>query len=200
MNEILVLYYSKNCSTQKLAHLIARGINSVQGVNARIRTVPLVSPISEQTAPTIPEAGAIYVTNQDLAECIGLALGSPVRFGNMASPLKYFLDGTSSDWLSGTLVGKPASVFTSSASLHGGQETCLISMMIPLLHHGMLILGLPYTESDLANTTSGGTPYGVTHWAGGSDDKEISEYEKNLAIIQGKRLAQTALKLHRGDK
>lgn len=198
--EILVLYYSKNGSTQKLANLIARGINSISGAKARLRTVANVSNVCEQVAPTIPNEGAPYATYQDLTDCIGLAIGSPVRFGNMASSLKYFLDGTIDNWLAGTLVGKPACVFTSSGSLHGGQEACLLSMMIPLLHHGMLILGLPYTDTMLMNTSSGGTPYGATHWSGANDDKEISESEKHLAILQGQLLAKTALKLHQGDK
>ena len=200
MKEILVLYYSVNGAAQKLAHLIARGINSVDGANARIRTVPPVSTVCEQTAPKIPDTGAPYATYKDLNECIGLALGSPVRFGNMAGALKYFLDGSTSEWLSGSLVGKPACVFTSSGSLHGGQEACLLSMMIPLMHHGMLILGLPYTDSELMNTTSGVTPYGVTHWAGINDDKPISDTEHHLAILQGKLLAEAALKLNQDLK
>lgn len=195
MKEILVLYYSLNGSTTKLANLIARGIESVNGISARLRTVPNVSTVCEQTKPTIPDSGAPYVTNDDLKECIGLALGSPVRFGNMASSLKYFLDGTSHEWLSGTLSGKPACVFTSSGSIHGGQETTLLSMMLPLIHHGMLIVGLPYTEPALMNTQSGGTPYGVSHYAGINDDINISEHEKQLALAQGKRLAEIALKL-----
>ena len=195
MAEILVLYYSKDGAVQKLANLIARGINSVDGVEARVRTVPNVSAVCEKVAPDIPEHGAPYATYEDLKECIGLALGSPVRFGNMASALKYFLDGSTHDWLSGTLAGKPACVFTSSGSLHGGQEACLLSMMIPLFHHGMLLMGLPYTDSALMNTASGGTPYGPTHWAGLNNDKEISDNEKHLAILQGKLLAEAALKL-----
>lgn len=195
MQEVLVLYYSRNGATQKLAHLIARGINSIEGVTARIRTVPNVSTVCEKIAETIPNAGAPYASYSDLQECIGLALGSPVRFGNMASSLKYFWDGSSNEWLSGSLAGKPAAVFTSSGSLHGGQEMCLFSMMIPLMHHGMLILGLPYTDSALMQTTSGGTPYGVSHYAGINDDKEISDTEKHLAILQGKLLAEAALKL-----
>lgn len=196
MKEILVLYYSRNGATLKLANLVARGIESVSGVSARIRTVPNVSTVCESVSPSVPDQGAPYVTNQDLDECIGLALGSPVRFGNMASSLKYFLDGTSHEWLSGTLAGKPACVFTSSGSMHGGQEACLLSMMIPLFHHGMIIVGLPYTNSELMNTRSGGTPYGVSHHAGIDDTLPISESEKQLAILQGKRLAEIALKLH----
>lgn len=200
MREILVLYYSRNGATQKLANSIARGINSVDGVNARIRTVPNVSTVCEQTAPSIPDNGAPYASYQDLKECIGLALGSPVRFGNMASSLKYFLDGTIDAWLGGHLAGKPACVFTSSGSLHGGQEACLLSMMIPLFHHGMLLLGVPYTDSALMNTESGGTPYGASHWGGVNDDKDISESEKQLAILQGKLLAEAALKLIQDGK
>lgn len=195
MKEILVLYYSHYGATQKLANLIARGIESIAGVKARIRTVPSVSTICEQTAPDIPDDGAIYATYADLNECIGLALGSPVRFGNMASSLKYFLDGTTSEWLSGTLNRKPACVFTSSSSMHGGQEACLLSMMLPLLHHGMVLVGLPYTNSALMNTVTGGTPYGVSHYAGIDNNNTISEHEKHLAIFQGKILAETALKL-----
>ena len=195
MREVLVLYYSTNGSTAKLANLIARGINSISGVQARIRTVPPVSTVCEQTAPVVPDSGAPYATHSDLSECIGLALGSPVRFGNMAASLKYFLDGSIHEWLSGSLAGKPACVFTSAGSMHGGQEACLISMLIPLLHHGMLLIGLPYTDSALMNTTSCGTPYGVSHWAGINDDKEISDAEKHLAILQGKLLAEAALKL-----
>lgn len=195
MNEILVLYYSQGGSTKKLAELIARGIESVPGSNARLRTVPKVSTLCEKTEEDIPDSGAPYVSPQDLTECTGLALGSPVRFGNMSAHLKYFLDGTSNEWLTGKLVGKPATVFTSSASMHGGQESCLLSMMIPLLHHGMIIVGLPYTEKSLIETTSGGTPYGVSHTAGANDDRNISVDEKNLALAQGKRLAEIALKL-----
>ncbi len=195
--EILVLYYSRKGGTQKLANLIARGINSVSGISARVRTVPSVSAVCEQVASTIPDQGAPYVSNIDLKECIGLALGSPVRFGNMASSLKYFLDNTTNEWLNGSLAGKPACVFTSSASLHGGQEACLFSMMMPLLHHGMLIIGLPYTDSALMQTKSGGTPYGASHYAGLNDDYEISDSEKHLAILQGKLLAEAALKLNK---
>lgn len=195
MDEILVLYYSQNGSTKKLAELIARGIESVSGCCARIRTVPKVSTVCESISSDIPETGYPYVSYDDLKECIGLALGSPVRFGNMSAHLKYFLDGTINDWLSGTLVGKPATVFTSSGSMHGGQEACLLSMMIPLLHHGMITLGLPYTEKALLETTGGGTPYGVSHTAGVTGDSTIIEAEKALAILQGKRLAEIALRL-----
>ena len=192
---ILVLYYSRHGATRKLAELIAQGIESVPGVDARLRTVPAVSSVAEAVAPAIPPAGAPYVELADLAECAGLALGSPTRFGNMAASLKYFLDGTATDWLAGTLAGKPACVFTSTGSLHGGQESTLLSMMLPLLHHGMLIMGLPYTHPELMTTASGGSPYGATHWSGIDGDKNISEDEKRLAIGLGKRLAQTAAAL-----
>ena len=195
MKEILVLYYSKYGAVKKLSNYIARGINSIDSVSARIRTVPNVSPICEKHAPEVPEVGTSYVTFNDLKECIGLALGSPSRFGSIASPLKYFLDETTDDWLAGTLCGKPAVVFTSSSSLHGGQEACILSMMIPLFHHGMILLGLPYINSKLMDTKSGCSPYGVSHWDGINNDKDISEEEKYLAILQGKRLAETALKL-----
>jgi NAD(P)H dehydrogenase (quinone) len=192
---ILVLYYSRHGATRKLAELIAQGIESVPGVDARLRTVPAISTVTEATAPAIPPAGAPYVELQDLAECAGLALGSPTRFGNMSSALKYFLDGTAADWLAGTLAGKPAAVFTSSGSLHGGQESTLLSMMIPLLHHGMMIVGLPYAHPELMTTSSGGSPYGATHWAGIDGDKAITDDEKRLAIGLGKRLATTAVQL-----
>ncbi len=193
--EILILYYSMHGATKKLAQLIARGIESVPGVSARIRTVPRVSAVCEQTEPEIPDSGTPYVTNNDLVECIALALGSPVRFGNMSANMKYFWDNTSNEWLVGALAGKPACVFTSSSSLHGGQEACLLSMMIPLLHHGMCIVGLPYSNVELMTTVSGGTPYGVSHFAGVNSDNEISNEEKSLALAQGKHLAQIALKL-----
>lgn len=194
MKEILVLYYSKKGSTKKLANYIARGINSIDGAKARIRTVPDVIPENVQNQ-NIAKAAEVYATTSDLEECIGLALGSPVRFGNMASSLKYFLDNTKHEWLVGTLSNKPASVFTSSGSLHGGQEACLWTMIVPLLHHGMVIVGLPYTDSALMKTQTGGTPYGVSHHAGIDDNMEISQEEKHLAILQGKRLAEVALKL-----
>lgn len=194
VKDILVLYYSKSGSTKKLANYIARGINSIEGANARIRTVPTVT-----AEPGVTEnkssASELYATHTDLKECVGLALGSPVRFGNMDSSLKYFLDSTTHEWLVGTLTGKAACVFTSSGSLHGGQEACLWTMLVPLLHHGMIIVGLPYTDSALMNTKTGGTPYGVSHHAGIDDDMEISTDEKHLAILQGKRLAEIALKL-----
>lgn len=196
---ILVLYYSRHGATRKLAELIAQGIESVEGADARLRTVPNVSTVSEAVEADIPPGGAPYVEKQDLDDCAGLALGSPTRFGNMASSMKYFWDGTASEWLGGTLAGKPASVFTSTGSLHGGQESTLLSMMIPLLHHGMLITGLPFTHPELMTTGSGGSPYGATHWAGLDGKKAITDDEKRLAIALGRRLAETAVKL-RGDR
>lgn len=193
--EILVLFYTTTGATKQLAQLIARGIESVSGMSARLRTVPKVSTVCEQTAPEIPDSGVPYVSLQDLNECVGLALGSPVRFGNMAASMKYFWDSTSGEWLSGALIGKPACVFTSSGSMHGGQESCLISMMLPLLHHGMCIVGLPYSNAELLTTRTGGTPYGVSHLAGSNADLEISKEEKALALAQGKHLAQIASKL-----
>ena len=190
-----MLYYSHHGAVREMAQLIARGVGEVNGANARVRTVPRVSTVTEATAPPVPDSGAPYVELRDLEECMGLALGSPTRFGNMAAPMKYFWDGTSSLWLNGALAGKPAAVFTSTSSLHGGQETTLMSMMLPLLHHGMLIVGLPYTESELLNTTSGGTPYGASHVAGLGSDAPISEAERKLCLALGRRLAQTALKL-----
>jgi NAD(P)H dehydrogenase (quinone) len=192
---LLVLYYSRHGATRKLAELIGQGIDSVGGCEARLRTVPPISTVTEATAPAVPDSGAPYVEPSDLEQCAGLAMGSPTRFGNMAAPLKYFLDGTSTQWLSGALVGKPACVFTSTGSLHGGQETTLLSMMLPLLHHGMLIMGLPYTHPELMTTTSGGTPYGASHWSGIGGDHPLSEQARLLAIAQGRRLASTALKL-----
>ena len=193
--EILVLYYSRSGATHKLARLIAEGIESVSGVSARLRTVPAISAVCEATEPTVPTEGAPYAEYSDLEECIGLAMGSPTRFGNMAAPLKYFLDGSSSQWFSGALQGKPACVFTSTGSLHGGQETTLLSMMLPLMHHGMVLLGLPYSNSELMNTTTGGTPYGVSHLAHADGSAPISPEESRLAIAQGKRLAEIALRL-----
>ncbi|MET3132832.1 NAD(P)H dehydrogenase (quinone) [Oxalobacteraceae bacterium GrIS 1.11] len=192
---ILVLFYSRHGATRKLAELIAQGIESVPGCDARLRTVPAVSSVAEATAPEVPQAGAPYVEALDLQQCAGLALGSPTRFGNMAAAMKYFWDGTASAWLSGTLAGKPACVFTSTGSLHGGQEATLLSMMIPLFHHGLMVLGLPYTQPELMTTASGGTPYGASHWAGIDGDKAISDDEKRLAIALGRRLAQTASQL-----
>ncbi|HWV64152.1 MAG TPA: NAD(P)H:quinone oxidoreductase [Oxalicibacterium sp.] len=195
MSEILVLYYSQGGSVHQMAQLIARGVESVKGMKARIRTVPKVSANCEATEPEVPASGAPYAELKDLQECIGLALGSPTRFGNMAAPMKYFLDGTTSLWLKGALIGKPAAVFTSTGSMHGGQETTLLSMMLPLMHHGMIIVGLPYSEPELSSTSSGGTPYGASHVAGATDDRPISDEERKLCIAVGKRLAETAQKL-----
>lgn len=195
MADILVLYYSRYGATAEMAQLVARGIEEVPNAVARIRTVPPVSTICEATADDIPESGPPYATHDDLKECIGLALGSPTRFGNIASALKYFFDGTSDLWLSGTLAGKPAAVFTSTSSMHGGQESTLLSMSLPLLHHGMLLTGLPYSETDLMHTASGGTPYGASHLAGADSKREISDEEKRLCKALGKRLAEAAIKL-----
>lgn len=195
MKEILVLYYSRYGSVLNLARQIGRGIDSVEGAAARIRTVPPVSTICEAVAPAVPDSGAPYAEARDLEECIGLALGSPTRFGNMAAPLKYFLDCSSPQWLSGALSGKPASVFTATTSQHGGQESTLLSMMLPLLHHGMFIVGLPYSEPDLATTPDGGTPYGASHVTGGDGNPNLSEPEARLAFAAGRRLATAALKL-----
>ena len=194
---ILVLYYSRHGATRKLAELIAQGVESVPGCDARLRTVPAVSTVTEAVEPDVPSSGAPYVEASDLAECDGLALGSPTRFGNMAAAMKYFWDGTSPQWLSGVLAGKPACVFTSTGSLHGGQESTLLSMMLPLLHHGMLIVGLPYSHPELMNTSSGGTPYGASHWAGGNGNQPLSDDSRTLAIALGKRLAENAIKLRR---
>jgi NAD(P)H dehydrogenase (quinone) len=192
---ILVLFYSRHGATRKLAELIAQGVESVPGCDARLRTVPAVACVTTASAPEIPAEGAPYVELADLTECAALALGSPTRFGNMAAAMKYFWDGTAAEWLSGTLSGKPACVFTSTGSLHGGQESTLLTMMLPLLHHGMLILGLPYSNPELMTTGSGGTPYGASHWAGVDGGKAITSEEKQLAIALGRRLAQTAVKL-----
>jgi NAD(P)H dehydrogenase (quinone) len=192
---ILVLFYSRHGATRKLAELIAQGVESVPGCDARLRTVPAVSTVAEATEPDVPADGAPYVELDDLTECAGLAVGSPTRFGNMASAMKYFWDGTASQWLSGALAGKPACVFTSTGSLHGGQESTLLSMMIPLFHHGLMVLGLPYTNPELMTTASGGTPYGASHWSGLDGKKTITEDEKRLAIALGRRLAETAVKL-----
>jgi NAD(P)H dehydrogenase (quinone) len=193
--EILVLYYSRHGAVCEMARLIARGVEQVHGVTARLRTVPAVSSVTEAAAPAVPDSGPPYVELDDLRQCAGLALGSPTRFGNMAAPLKYFWDSTSVLWLDGTLAGKPAAVFTSASSMHGGQETTLLSMMIPLLHHGMFIVGLPYTEPDLTLTQSGGTPYGASHTAGVHSDQPPTEHEKRLCIALGRRLATVAVKL-----
>jgi NAD(P)H dehydrogenase (quinone) len=188
---ILVLYYSRHGATREMARQIARGVE-LSGLEARLRTVPAVSSECEAVAPEIPEQGALYASLDDLKGCAGLAIGSPTRFGNMAAPLKYFLDGTSSLWLSGDLVGKPAGVFTSTASLHGGQETTLLSMMMPLLHHGMLITGLPYSESALLDTRGGGTPYGPSHHAGADGKRPLDEHELTLCRALGQRLGKVA--------
>jgi NAD(P)H dehydrogenase (quinone) len=196
MTEILVLYYSHHGATRDMAQWVARGVAQA-GAVARLRTVPRLSAASEAVEAAVPDAGPPYAELRDLEECAGLALGSPTRFGNMAAPLKYFLDGSSALWLKGALAGKPAAVFTSTASLHGGQETTLLSMMLPLLHHGMLIVGLPYTTPELLTTTGGGTPYGASHHAGAGGDRPLDEAERRLCVALGRRLAETALKLAR---
>ncbi|BAZ93449.1 NAD(P)H dehydrogenase (quinone) [Thiohalobacter sp. COW1] len=198
MIEILVLYYSRHGATAAMARQIVRGIEQVPGVQARLRTVPAVSTVCEAREDSIPAEGPPYASHDDLRECAALALGSPTRFGNMAAPLKYFLDSTSSLWLEGRLIGKPAAVFTSTSSLHGGQETTLLSMMLPLLHHGMLVLGLPYSESELLNTRTGGTPYGPSHLAGADSDLPLSESETALCRALGRRLAETTRRLQTG--
>ena len=196
--DILVLYYSRSGHTARLARLIARGVEEVPGMQARLRQVPPVAPVTEVAQPPEPEEGALYASRQDLIECAGLALGSPTRFGNMAAPLKYFLDGTGAEWASGALAGKPAAVFTSTSTMHGGQESTLLSMALPLLHHGMLIVGVPYTEAALTATLSGGTPYGASHVAGPQGDNAISDHERELARALGRRLAEVARKLEGG--
>ena len=195
---ILVLYYSRSGHTAQLARLIARGVEEVPGMQARLRQVPPVAPVTQIAQPPEPEEGAPYATREDLLDCVGLALGSPTRFGNMAAPLKYFLDSTGAEWASGALVGKPAAVFTSTSTMHGGQESTLLSMALPLLHHGMLLLGLPYTEPALSSTLSGGSPYGASHVAGPNGDNTITEHERELARALGRRLADTARKLATG--
>ncbi|UYK65913.1 NAD(P)H:quinone oxidoreductase [Xanthomonas sacchari] len=195
MAEILVLYYSRGGSVARLARQIARGVGEVPGMAARLRTVPPVAAVTQTSAPPVPDSGAPYVDASDLRECVGLALGSPTRFGNMAAPVKHFIDGLGADWASGTLAGKPAAVFTSTASLHGGQEATLLSMHLPLLHHGCLIVGIPYTEPLLSSTRSGGTPYGASHVAGADDDPQPSEEEAQLARALGRRLAEIAQRL-----
>lgn len=192
---ILVLYYSRTGGVARLARQVARGIESVEHAEARIRTVPPVSTVCESVAPQVPDAGDPYVTLDDLAGCGGLALGSPTRFGNMAAPLKYFLDQTGAMWLKGTLAGRPASVFTASTSLHGGQESTLQSMMLPLLHHGMVVVGVPYTEPGLMTTVGGGSPYGAGHFAGADNDRPLDDTEKGIARALGERLARVAIKL-----
>ncbi|MEI2431009.1 NAD(P)H:quinone oxidoreductase [Lysobacter yananisis] len=197
MTEVLVLYYSRGGSVARLARQIARGIGEVEGVSARLRTVPPVAAITQTAAPPVPEDGAPYVEPRDLDECAGLVLGSPTRFGNMAAPVKHWLDGLGAQWASGALVGKPAAVFTSTASMHGGQESTLLSMMVPLLHHGCVILGIPYTEPALSRTRGGGTPYGASHVAGAQDDPELSDDEAALARALGRRVAALTAKVNR---
>lgn len=192
--EILVLYYSNFGGTETMAKVIARGVEEVEGATARLRTVPKVSENHEATEPAIPKDGAIYATPSDMAQCDGLALGSPTHFGNMAAPMKHFIDSTSKEWMDGAMIGKPAGVFTATGSYHGGQESTLLSMMIPLFHHGMVVLGLPYSEKALMDTTTGGSPYGATHTST-QRDNVLSEHEHELCLALGRRLAQMALKL-----
>lgn len=187
---ILIVYYTRHGATAKLANAVARGVETVSGISARVRTVPAISTVAEATAPAVPTEGPPYATHDDLEQCAGLILGSPTRFGNMAAPLKYFLDSTSGLWVSGKLVGKPAGVFTSTSSLHGGQESTLLSMMLPLMHHGMVLVGVPYTERALTETDSGGTPYGPSHFAGEKGDRTMTEHEKIIAHSLGKRIAE----------
>jgi len=194
---VLVLFYSRNGSTREMARQIARGVEQA-GLEARLRTVPAISSECEAVAPAIPEEGALYASLDDLKHCSALALGSPTRFGNMAAPLKYFIDGTSNLWLTGALVGKPGAVFTSTSSLHGGQESTLLSMLLPLLHHGMLVTGLPYSESALLDTRGGGTPYGASHHTGSDGKRPLDEHEIALCRALGQRLASTALQLEKG--
>src|SRR5512133_1827235 len=196
MSEILVLYYSHSGAVKEMARLVARGVEQVPGAHARLRTVPRVASVTTAAQPAVPDAGAPYCELADLEQCAGLALGSPTRFGNMAAPMKYFWDGTGALWLRGALAGKPAAVFTSTSSLHGGQETTLLSMMLPLMHHGMILVGLPYTAAELSTTETGGTPYGASHLAGSASDRPVSAEEKTLCIELGRRLAGIALKLN----
>ncbi len=195
MPEILVLYYSRGGSVARLARQVARGVGEVPGMAARLRTVPPVAPVTQAAAPPVPEEGAPYVVREDLAECAGLLLGSPTRFGNMAAPLKHFIDGLGAEWASGTLVGKPAGVFTSTSTQHGGQESTLLSMLLPLLHHGCVVAGIPFTEPALNTTRSGGTPYGASHVAGLQDDPQPSDEEAQLARALGRRIAHLASRL-----
>ena len=195
MPEVLVLYYSRGGSVARLARHVARGIGEVPGMSARLRTVPPVAPVTEVASPPVPDDGAPYVVRADLADCAGLLLGSPTRFGNMAAPLKHFVDGLGAEWASGTLVGKPAAVFTSTATMHGGQEATLLSMLVPLLHHGCVVAGIPYTEPALSSTRTGGTPYGASHVSGTKDDPQPSEEEAELARALGRRVASLAAKL-----
>ena len=198
MPEILVLYYSRGGSVARLARQVARGIGEVDGMQARLRTVPPVAPVTTIASPPEPEDGAPYVDRRDLAECAGLLIGSPTRFGNMAAPMKHFIDTLGAEWASGTLVGKPAAAFTSTATMHGGQESTLLTMLVPLLHHGCVISGIPFTEPALSTTRSGGTPYGASHVAGGQDDPELSEDEAVLARALGRRVADIARRLRAG--
>ena len=195
---ILVLYYSRGGTTAKMAQAIAQGVETVTGIEARLRTVPAVSANCEATEDSIPSSGAIYCSEDDLKNCAGLVMGSPTRFGNMAAPLKYFIDSTSNLWMTGKLVNKPAGVFTATSSLHGGQETTLMSMALPLIHHGMVFCGIPYTESALIHTQTGGTPYGASHWAGTEGERSLSEHELKLCQAQGKRIATLGLALLAG--
>lgn len=195
MSEILILYYSQSGHVGDMAEHIARGVENIAGCSAKLRTVPAISPVCESVADDIPNQGHLYASPEDLTQCDGLALGSPTRFGNMAAPLKYFIDQTSDVWLSGALIGKPAAVFTSTGSLHGGQESTLLSMMLPLMHHGMLIVGLPYSESILMTTTDGGTPYGASHLANSNNDRLLSDDEAQLCQALGQRIATTATAL-----
>jgi NAD(P)H dehydrogenase (quinone) len=197
---ILVLFYSRHGAVAEMARQVARGIERVAGMEARLRTVPAVSTTIEATGQAVPEQGPLYCTEDELKNCAGLVLGSPTRFGNMAAPMKYFIDSTSSLWLSGALIGKPAAVFSSSASLHGGQESTLLSMMLPLLHHGMLLAGLPYSEAGLMNTHSGGTPYGASHVAGQENDRPLDPIETDLCQALGKRVATIARQLVQGSQ
>ncbi len=198
--EILVLYYSRNGATAGLARQVARGVEAVEGATVKLRTVPAVSAVTEATEPDLPESGPPYATHADLRHCDGLILGSPTRFGNMAAALKYFLDGTSALWLPGSLANKPAGVFTSTGTQHGGQESTLLSMMLPLLHHGMYLVGLPFTADALSTTTTGGTPYGASHVAGTKGHTRLSDDEKALALLLGRRVAEVAVALRRGRR
>ena len=195
---VLVLYYSRGGTTAKMAQAIAQGIEKVSGIEARLRTVPAISANCEASEPSIPDSGAMYCSEDDLKHCAGLIMGSPTRFGNMAAPLKYFIDSTSNLWLTGKLINKPAGVFTATSSLHGGQETTLMSMAVPLIHHGMIFCGIPYTESSLLHTKTGGTPYGASHWAGNEGERTLSEHESTLCQAQGKRIATLSLALLAG--
>lgn len=198
MTEILVLYYSRTGKVAQLARLVARGVEEVDGMRARLRSVPPVAPVTETSAPPEPEDGSPYATRDDLRDCAGLVMGSPTRFGNMAAPMKFFIDSTAAEWASGTLVGKPAGVFTSTNTMHGGQETTLLSMMLPLLHHGLLIVGLPYTEPAVSRTQGGGSPYGASHVGGADGENALSDDERTLARALGRRVADVAARLARG--